>query len=496
MKSAICLLDRYSLQQELSYKAGRRTFLAQDAHTQEPVVVKVIQFGQAFQWNDLKLFEREAKTLKSLNHPAIPQYKDYFEADINGVHSFVLVQTYIEATSLEASIQQGRSFSEAEVIEIAERLLTILSYLHENMPSVVHRDIKPSNILIANRSGNSIGNVYLVDFGSVQTVASKESGTITIVGSYGYIPLEQFAGQAVPASDLYSLGMTLIYLATGMHPADIPQVKGKIQLGSDRISPQFAEWLARMTHPYVSDRFDSAKRALAALKTKDGSEGYFQHLKPENSRFDVYRDHDHLEVVIKTRCEVSPVPAGSLIFLSVIVISISVFLNLLLFVSLGLTGRLMLGAVLLISVLAVATLNISIVWISRKYETFLCEVLSVDRSLGIRIGTRYGESKVVRWRAGTSPFQDIDLLARYPSHIHHHYYEKGSKNKQSGTISVSSKLSIHAGGAEYPISLNHLSPNDLLWIEKELSDFIGLEVQTIGSQTESKALKTHSNQRQ
>lgn len=494
MKPATCLLDRYSLRQELSHKAGRRTFLArdshaQDSHAQEPVVVKVIQFGQAFQWNDLKLFEREAKILKSLDHPAIPKYKDYFEADIDGVQSFVLVQTYIDAISLEAAIQQGRSFSEAEVIEIAERLLTILSYLHENMPSVVHRDIKPSNILIANRSGNSIGNVYLVDFGSVQTVASKESGTITIVGSYGYIPLEQFAGQAVPASDLYSLGMTLIYLATGVHPADLPQVKGKVQLGGDRISPQFTEWLARMTRPYVSDRFGSARLALAALEIKDGSEGYFQHLKPANSRVDVYRDRNRLEITIKIRPEVLPVPAACLIFGSVVVISISVFFNLMFFVSLGLTGGLMLGAVLLISILALATLNFSIVWISRKCKTFLCEVLSIDRSSGIRMGTRYGESKAVRWQVGASRFRDIDLLAYYPGHIFHQYYEKGCETKQSGTVKVSSKLSIHAGSVEYPITITHLSHGEFLWIKKELSDFIDLEIQTIGANAKPKDLK-------
>ena len=213
------LHDRYRINRQLNQKAGRRTFLAQDIHSQELVIIKILQFDRVFQWDDLKLFEREANTLRNLNHPAIPKYLNYFEVNVDNIHGFALVQTYIDAPSLETTIQQGRKFTEAELIELAEKLLLILTYLHEQIPPVIHRDLKPSNILLTNRSGNSIGNVYLVDFGSVQTVASKDNGTITIVGTYGYIPLEQFGGQTTTASDLYSLGMTLIYLITGVHPA-------------------------------------------------------------------------------------------------------------------------------------------------------------------------------------------------------------------------------------------------------------------------------------
>ena len=90
------------------------------------------------------------------------------------------MQTYIDAPSLEEVIQQGRTFTEAELIELAGKLLTILDYLHSHNPSVIHRDIKPSNILISNRSGNSIGELYLVDFGSVQTKVSKDDRTLNI----------------------------------------------------------------------------------------------------------------------------------------------------------------------------------------------------------------------------------------------------------------------------------------------------------------------------
>lgn len=181
---------------------------------------------------------------------------------LDDTRGFALVQTYLDAPSLETVIQSGRKFTEAEAIELAERLLSILTYLHTQHPPVIHRDIKPSNILLGNRSGNSIGDVYLVDFGSVQNIGNKHSGTITIVGSYGYIPLEQFGGQALPASDLYSLGMTLIYLLTGTHPAELARVNGQVKFTAE-ISGNFNRWLTKMTQPHLDLLFILNQISLA-----------------------------------------------------------------------------------------------------------------------------------------------------------------------------------------------------------------------------------------
>ncbi|NCQ76365.1 MAG: protein kinase, partial [Microcystis aeruginosa W13-13] len=190
------------------------------------------------------LFEREAETLKHLDCRSIPEYIDYFEVQTDTYQGFALVQSYIEAKSLKEQIENGRKFSEAELQELAKSILGILIYLHGLNPPVIHRDLKPSNILLKDRSGHSIGNVYLIDFGSVQTVAQQEQATLTIVGTYGYMPPEQFGGRTVAASDLYSLGTTLIYLATGIHPADLPQKDGKIQLNNlANLSPAFVHWL-------------------------------------------------------------------------------------------------------------------------------------------------------------------------------------------------------------------------------------------------------------
>jgi serine/threonine protein kinase len=293
------LRERYQVEQLLGKKAGRRTFLAHDLQSNQLVVIKLLTFSNDFEWDDLKLFEREAETLKSLNHSAIPCYLDYFEVSSDTTKGFALVQSYIEARTLEQYLKAGRTFTEVEVKEIASSLLEILIYLHNQNPPVIHRDIKPSNILLSDRSGNSVGKVYLVDFGSVQTVAAKEGGTMTVVGTYGYMAPEQFGGRAVPSSDIYSLGATLIYLVTGSDPADLPQVDLKIEFeDKTNVSKEFVEWLKLMTAPSLNRRCGSANSALKIL-LEDKQNSDFSFLAPlQHSNIIICNNNNYLEIII------------------------------------------------------------------------------------------------------------------------------------------------------------------------------------------------------
>ncbi|MDL5052055.1 serine/threonine-protein kinase [Oscillatoria laete-virens NRMC-F 0139] len=298
------LRDRYRLQSQLGRNPGRRTLLAEDLDTQEQVVLKILTFNSEFRWEDLKLFEREAETLKSLSHPAIPRYLDSFELDLPDSRGFVLVQSYIDAISLQEWIKRGRSFSEEEVKQIAKALLNVLNYLHDRNPPVIHRDIKPSNILLnSDRSAHQVGDLYLVDFGSVQT-AVREAGTMTIVGTYGYMPPEQFSGRAFPTSDLYSLGATLIYLVTGTHPADLLQEDLRIEFEPvTHLSPGFLNWLKLLTHPNRKQRLSSATIALQALEQpfvqsleSSTASTLLIRKKPDDSKISLYKDAETLKI--------------------------------------------------------------------------------------------------------------------------------------------------------------------------------------------------------
>jgi serine/threonine protein kinase len=258
------LHDRYQLKQKLGQVTGRQTWLAEDITAQptELIVVKLLAFGDQVQWDDLKLFEREAQVLRQLNHSQIPKYRDYFSID-DRLLWFGLVEDYIPGASLKELLTQGKHFTEQQVRQMAKNLLHLLSYLHELSPPVLHRDIKPSNLIWGEDN-----YVYLVDFGAVQDKAAAEGQTFTVVGTYGYAPIEQYGGRAVPASDLYALGATLIHLLTGVSPAELPQKDLQIQF-SDRVSldPDFVYWVSKLVEPDVKKRFQTAREALEALRS-------------------------------------------------------------------------------------------------------------------------------------------------------------------------------------------------------------------------------------
>ncbi|MFN6462776.1 MAG: serine/threonine protein kinase [Nostoc sp. DedVER02] len=260
------LQDRYQIQRQLGNNGIRQTWLAKDLQASDgensTVVVKLLAFGGTVQWDDLKLFEREAQILKQLSHPRIPRYIDYFCIDDRTLW-FGLIQQYIPGESLKEKLALGKRFSEKRTRKIAGEILNILMYLHELNPGVLHRDIKPSNLIWGEDN-----RIYLVDFGAVQDKAAREGVTFTVVGTYGYAPMEQFGGRAVPASDLYALGATLIHLLTGISPCDLPQQDLRLQF-TDRVnlSPSFVSWLQKLVEPAPEQRFTDARQALNALKS-------------------------------------------------------------------------------------------------------------------------------------------------------------------------------------------------------------------------------------
>jgi serine/threonine protein kinase len=256
--------NRYLLKHKLGQNIGRQTWLAEDtsAEPAELVIVKLLGFVDHVDWDTLKLFEREAKILRQLNHPQIPKYRDYFAIDDRTLW-FALVQEYIPGISLKDWLAKGKRLSEARVRRLATEVLNILIYLHELSPPVLHRDIKPSNLILGDDR-----RIHLIDFGAVQDRAAISGATFTVVGTYGYTPMEQFGGRTVPASDLYSLGATLIHLLTGVSPADLPQKALRLQF-TDLVSlnPSLIHWIETLVEPDLAQRCKTARTALAALRS-------------------------------------------------------------------------------------------------------------------------------------------------------------------------------------------------------------------------------------
>ncbi len=255
--------DKYRVLELLGEGGSGKTYRALDLQTDVEVVIKVLSLQGMADWKTLELFEREAKILAQLDHPAIPRYLDFFRTPIAGEEAFCLVQEIAPGQPLTAWIEQRYSFSEKELQQVAIQLLEILIYLQDFTPPIIHRDIKPQNIL-----RTESGVIYLVDFGAVRdTYHLTITGGSTIVGTYGYMAPEQFRGQAVLATDLYGLGATLLYLRSGQDPADLPVKKMKIDF-RDRVktSADFANWLDGLLEPMPEDRYRSATFALDCLQ--------------------------------------------------------------------------------------------------------------------------------------------------------------------------------------------------------------------------------------
>ncbi|MBC7880313.1 MAG: serine/threonine protein kinase [Anaerolineae bacterium] len=254
--------ERYKLLHRLSSTNSKQTWLVEDRATQQNCVLKALYFSSDEQvWQNRKLLEREAATLKSIAHPNIPKFIKDFWLEMSEGGYFCLVNEYIPGESLADLVVNKGTLSLSRVKEIAAEILAILETLHNYAPPVIHRDIKPANLIL--RTADQ--QVCLIDFGSVQTDTTAGK-TLTIVGTYGYMAPEQFAGQTSPASDLYSLGATLLYLLSGLDPADLPRKGSQIIVDEEIVDDRtFRKWLEQLLMPDCNERFKTALEAKKAL---------------------------------------------------------------------------------------------------------------------------------------------------------------------------------------------------------------------------------------
>ncbi len=216
-------------------------------------------------------FQREAAILEKLgeNHQQIPRLFAYFSEGQPPDRKFSLVQEWIEGETLEAIVASNGPLGEAQVHSILCSLLPVLEFIHGQ--GIIHRDLKPDNIML--RAGTQ--QPVLIDFGAVRETMgtvfnSRNHPTSSIViGTPGYMPSEQAAGRPLPSSDLYSLGLTAVYLLTGKSPQELnsdPQ-SGEIiwRHEAAHVSEALVAVLEQAVQSHPRDRYSSAPQMLAAL---------------------------------------------------------------------------------------------------------------------------------------------------------------------------------------------------------------------------------------
>lgn len=269
------LNNRYQVIQVIGAGGFGETFLAEDTHmpSRRRCVIKQLKpitnnDPQTYQIIQER-FKREAATLEYLGESCnqIPKLYAYFSE--NG--QFYLVQEWIHGQTLTKIVEAKGFESETVVREILLSLLPVLDYVHSK--GIIHRDIKPENIIIRSVDGKPV----LIDFGAVKetlrsVVTSPGYPTRSLViGTPGYMPSEQAVGRPVYATDIYSLGLTAIYLLTGKHPQELltDLQTGEIlwQQHTPNVSAELAGVLNQAIKPHAGDRFSTASKMLYALQS-------------------------------------------------------------------------------------------------------------------------------------------------------------------------------------------------------------------------------------
>jgi serine/threonine protein kinase len=264
------LQSRYRIIRQLGQGGMGAVYEALDERLDATVALKETLFTDE---RLRKQFEREARLLARMHHPALPRVSDHFA---EGEGEFLVMQ-FIEGDDLsQMMIRKQGPFPVNQVLTWGDQLLDALDYLHTQDPQIIHRDIKPQNLKLTSR-----GQIILLDFGLAKGQGGGVSLATTSASIYGYTPnyapLEQIQGLGTDArSDIYALSATLYHLMTNVKPPDAltraaalvngqpdPLVRANEIISG--IGPEVASVLARAMSQNRDQRFPTVLGMRAAL---------------------------------------------------------------------------------------------------------------------------------------------------------------------------------------------------------------------------------------
>ena len=267
IENGTLLQDRYLIEKQIGAGGMGAVYRAIDQRFGSYVAIK-----ETF-YKDKELgdaFEREARLLNSLHHPALPHVSDYFTEN-NG---YFLVMQFIEGEDLSEILKRDGAFPVKDVLRWMDSLLDALDYLHSQESPISHRDIKPNNLKITTRR-----DIILLDFGLAKLNSEDTTGVKSVFGySRKYSPLEQIQGTGTDArSDIFALAATAYHLLTGKPPIDVLARAAEIIVGNpdplqlaSEIKNEVPIGMANVLNSALAlnsaGRFVSAKAMRQALK--------------------------------------------------------------------------------------------------------------------------------------------------------------------------------------------------------------------------------------
>ncbi|MEE2637736.1 MAG: serine/threonine-protein kinase [Acidobacteriota bacterium] len=254
------LLGKYKIVSTIGSGGFGTVYLAEDTWINKRVALKV-PHRQNLNFSELL---REPRLLASLDHPNIVSITTAEKED----NVFFIVMEYVQGDTLEAVIGAGGRLDVDKALDYAVQITLAVEHAHTQ--GIIHRDLRPANVLVSNA-----GTLKVADFGTSRFLEIAAHGT-TVIGSPPYMAPEQFRGEAVFASDLYSLGITVYQMLTGVLPYDTPAPhdldrlrRGELvrppHLLNSAIPTTLDAVVMKAVSPEVTDRYQRAGELLADL---------------------------------------------------------------------------------------------------------------------------------------------------------------------------------------------------------------------------------------
>jgi eukaryotic-like serine/threonine-protein kinase len=253
-------VGKYKILSPLGSGGFGTVYLAEDTWIDKKVAIKV-PHRQNVDFGDLL---REPRLLASLNHPNIVSILTAEKQS----NVFFIVMEYVAGDTLETVISRDGRIDLARTLDYTCQICNAIEHAHQN--GVIHRDLRPGNVLVSEG-----GLLKVADFGTSRFVELAAHGT-TVIGSPPYMAPEQFHGKTVFASDIYSLGVTMYQMLTGVLPYNTPApadleklMKGELisppRTRNPKISARMNDIVMKAVAPDVTARYQSASELLRDL---------------------------------------------------------------------------------------------------------------------------------------------------------------------------------------------------------------------------------------
>lgn len=253
MKLGEIIDKKYKIVGILGQGGTAQVLLAENIALNNIWAIKML--SKSSQWISYEM--EEVEILKGLSHPMLPRLADLFEDE----YSIFIVMDYFPGSNLLDILQKEGKVSEKVLKKWTVELLEVFEYLHSRIPPVIYRDLKPSNMIV-----DDTGRLRLVDFGTAKFYREGTGEDTIYIGTQGYAAPEQYgSGQSDQRTDLFNLGMTLVHLATGIHPLKSGAMKIESCLKKAGISKGFIKFILGLIETDPTNRFQSAKIALKAI---------------------------------------------------------------------------------------------------------------------------------------------------------------------------------------------------------------------------------------